>query len=58
LDAELTQLGVEHSFERYEGNHMNRIGGRFETKVLPFFSSQLRFDVQAQGRRHRSEETR
>lgn len=41
LDATLTSYGVKHSFEIYEGNHGNRIPERFETKVLPFFSSAL-----------------
>lgn len=58
LDAELTQLGVEHSFEQYEGNHMNHIGQRFETKVLPFFSAQLEFEAPARGTRRGSEGAR
>jgi enterochelin esterase-like enzyme len=41
LDAALTRLGIEHSFEQYEGNHTNRVGERFESLVLPFFSKQL-----------------
>lgn len=42
LDRILTAYHVPHSFEVYEGNHTNRIPERFETKVLPFFSKQLR----------------
>ncbi|MFC4857242.1 alpha/beta hydrolase [Actinophytocola glycyrrhizae] len=42
LDRVLTAYGVRHSFEVYEGNHGNRIPERFETKVLPFFSKELR----------------
>lgn len=42
MDAALTQLGVPHSFEVYEGNHGNRVKERFETKVLPFFSQHLK----------------
>jgi hypothetical protein len=38
----VTRLGVAHRFETYEGNHTNRVRERFETKVLPFFSEQLR----------------
>lgn len=41
LDAELSRLRVEHSFEQYQGNHMNRIRERFQMNVLPFFSTQL-----------------
>jgi S-formylglutathione hydrolase len=42
MDESLTQLGVPHIFETYEGNHGNRVKERFETKVLPFFSEHLR----------------
>jgi enterochelin esterase-like enzyme len=41
LDAALTRLRVEHTFEQYEGDHGNRIRERFATKVLPFFSRHL-----------------
>jgi len=41
LDAALTRLRVEHAFEQYEGDHMNRVAGRFEANVLPFFSREL-----------------
>jgi S-formylglutathione hydrolase len=41
MDQSLVQLGVAHTFETYEGDHNNRVKERFETKVLPFFSSQL-----------------
>jgi enterochelin esterase-like enzyme len=37
----LTRSGVKHSYETYEGDHVNRIPARFETQVLPFFSKQL-----------------
>jgi S-formylglutathione hydrolase FrmB len=42
MDASLTQVGVAHKFETYEGNHMNRVKERFETSVLPFFSENLK----------------
>lgn len=41
LDAALKRLRVEHSFEQYQGDHMNRVGERFEQQVLPFFSRHL-----------------
>jgi S-formylglutathione hydrolase len=41
LSRRLTEFGIEHSFETYEGDHTNRIAVRVETKVLPFFSSHL-----------------
>lgn len=37
----LTELGIEHTFEMYNGDHRNRIsgeGGRLHTEVFPFFS--------------------
>lgn len=37
----LTRLDVDHGFEIYEGDHGNRIGERFVSKVLPFFAEHL-----------------
>jgi enterochelin esterase-like enzyme len=42
LDREFTDAGIPHTFETYEGDHMNRIQQRIETKVLPFFSAHLK----------------
>lgn len=41
LDATLTQMGIPHIFETYEGDHNNRIAERIATSVLPFFSEHL-----------------
>jgi hypothetical protein len=43
LDAALTRLEVQHTFEQYQGDHGNRVTERFAAKVLPFFSQQLDF---------------
>jgi S-formylglutathione hydrolase len=43
MDQILTDLGVKHTFETYEGDHTNRVKERFELKVLPFFSNNLSF---------------
>src|SRR5215469_5912061 len=43
LDQMLTQSGIAHTFEIYEGNHVNHIADRMEAKVLPFFSSNVSF---------------
>jgi len=43
MDQILTDFGVTHTFETYEGDHTNRVVERIEQKVLPFFSNQLSF---------------
>jgi hypothetical protein len=43
MDQALTAAGVTHTFEIFEGDHNGQVGVNFETKVLPFFSSQLSF---------------
>jgi enterochelin esterase-like enzyme len=43
LDEALNTNNVPHSFEMYDGDHLNHIAERFETKVLPFFSKNLSF---------------
>ena len=42
MDEDLTRLGVMHTFEIYEGNHGNRVKERYEGKLLPFFSTNLK----------------
>jgi S-formylglutathione hydrolase FrmB len=41
LNAALNRLGVDHGFEVYGGDHMNRVNQRFLENVLPFFSETL-----------------
>jgi S-formylglutathione hydrolase len=43
LDRALTTYGVKHTYEEYEGDHINRIGERIARKVLAFFSDHLQF---------------
>jgi enterochelin esterase-like enzyme len=43
MDRLLTLFAVPHSYETYEGDHVNHIPQRFEQSVLPFFSQQLDF---------------
>jgi enterochelin esterase-like enzyme len=38
----LTRLGVRHTFEEYDGGHIDRVRDRFERAVLPFFARELR----------------
>lgn len=37
----LRKHGIAHQYEEYEGDHVNRIGERLVTRVLPFFSQTL-----------------
>jgi len=43
LDGSLTEFGVTHSFQTYEGTHISGIQMRLEEKVMPFFSKNLLF---------------
>jgi len=43
LDQMMSDLGLAHTFETYEGDHTNRVPLRIETRVLPFFSNNLSF---------------
>jgi S-formylglutathione hydrolase FrmB len=52
MDASLTQVGVPHKFETYEGDHTNRVKERYEASVLPFFSENLKFTA-ARAAKHR-----
>lgn len=44
LDQVLTDYGIAHFYESYEGDHLNRIAERLQTKTLPFFSQHLSFE--------------
>jgi S-formylglutathione hydrolase len=41
LHGILDGYGLGHTFEIYEGNHVNRISERLAAKVLPFFAANL-----------------
>lgn len=43
MDAALTDAGVAHHFETFEGDHNGQVPANFQTKVLPFFSRALSF---------------
>lgn len=43
LDRRMREYKIPHTFETYEGTHTSGIAGRIETKMLPFFSAQLKF---------------
>ncbi|HEX9004456.1 MAG TPA: alpha/beta hydrolase-fold protein [Blastocatellia bacterium] len=44
LDKILTDYGIAHVYESYDGDHLNRIAERLQTKTLPFFSRNLAFE--------------
>lgn len=44
LDRVLTDYGIAHFYESYDGDHLNRIAERLQTKTLPFFSQHLSFE--------------
>ena len=44
LNEALNGYKITHTFEIYEGDHLNRIAERIETKVLPFFTTNLSFE--------------
>ncbi len=41
MHEELDRMGVQNTFEVYDGNHTNHIAERFQAKVLPFFQAHL-----------------
>jgi S-formylglutathione hydrolase FrmB len=42
MDRLLTLFDIPHSYQTYEGDHVNKVGERFEKNVLPFFSQHLK----------------
>ncbi|RAJ95735.1 putative esterase [Larkinella arboricola] len=44
LDGVLNNYKIKHTYEEYEGDHVNRIAERIEKKVLQFFSEHLSFE--------------
>ena len=45
FSAALTEAGISHVFEEYDGRHDDRISERLETRVLLFFSEVLEFQT-------------
>lgn len=46
LSRALSEHGIPHAFEVYQGDHNRQIPERLETRVLPFFSRILKFEAQ------------
>jgi S-formylglutathione hydrolase FrmB len=45
LDGILTAYNIPHVYETYDGDHVNRIAERLETRVFRFFADTLRFGM-------------
>jgi hypothetical protein len=43
MDQLLTLFSIPHTYQTYEGDHVNHIPERFEQNVLPFFSRHLEY---------------
>jgi len=41
----LTDLGIPHIYEEYEGGHNDNVPGRIESGILPFFAEVLAFEM-------------
>lgn len=41
FDAALTRYGIDHGWELYDGDHVNKVGPRFAENLLPFFAQHL-----------------
>ncbi|SOD99564.1 alpha/beta hydrolase [Spirosoma fluviale] len=51
LDAMLTNYSIPHTYEEYDGDHINRIGERIEQKMLPFFTKNLSTEMAKGGKK-------
>ncbi len=36
---------IKHSFEEFEGDHIDKTAERIETRIMPFFSQTLEFST-------------
>ena len=45
LDGILNDYQVPHTYETYEGDHINHVAERIEKSVMPFFSKNLAFEA-------------
>ncbi len=45
LSDSLNHYGIEHVFEGYDGDHVNRLAERIRTRLLPFFFKNLEHEV-------------
>lgn len=45
FSAELSKRNIDHNFQEYDGDHLNKISSRLTNIVLPFFSESFRHQV-------------
>jgi S-formylglutathione hydrolase len=50
-----TTYSIPHTYEEYDGDHINRIGERIEQKMLPFFTTNLSFETVKGGKKKGAE---
>jgi S-formylglutathione hydrolase len=41
FDRALGEFGIPHVYDTYDGDHINRVAERIETRVMPFFAAHL-----------------
>jgi hypothetical protein len=51
LSEVLAAYGIPHQYETYDGDHVNRVAERLETRVFKFFSDNLSFEQQERTKR-------
>ncbi|QDK83641.1 esterase [Spirosoma sp. KCTC 42546] len=51
LDGILTTYNIPHTYEEYDGDHINRIAERIELKMLPFFTANLSTELVKGGKK-------
>lgn len=52
LDGMLGNYKIPHTYEEYDGDHINRIGERIEQKMLPFFTTNLSSEPVRAAKKH------
>jgi hypothetical protein len=43
LDKDLNKYNIKHSFEIYDGTHINHVADRIKNNMLEFFQNNLSF---------------
>jgi hypothetical protein len=43
FSEKLKRIKIQHAFEEFDGDHINKVAERIETRIMPFFSRTLVF---------------